>query len=122
MQQRNVQDLTHVPIADHMCSRTSMGSSCICGGWAHMLLLHCAGYGRCQLPGWPVDPHIIMDTVPVDYVVNASLAAAWAVATNKGQGKPDPHNMLHVYQASVLHLLCFEVLLLRVGAATGCAT
>ncbi len=41
------------------------------------------GFAKGRLPDFPADPDIILDIIPVDFVVNAMLAAAEAIA-NKG--------------------------------------
>ena len=42
------------------------------------------GFGKGRLPDFPADPDIILDIVPVDFVVNAILAAAEATAKHGG--------------------------------------
>ncbi len=42
------------------------------------------GFGKGRLPDFPADPDIILDIVPVDFVVNAMLAAAEATARRGG--------------------------------------
>ena len=42
------------------------------------------GFGKGRLPDFPADPDIILDIVPVDFVVNAMLAAAEATARHGG--------------------------------------
>lgn len=42
------------------------------------------GFGKGRLPDFPADPDIILDIVPVDFVVNAILAAAEATARRGG--------------------------------------
>ena len=42
------------------------------------------GFGKGRLPDFPADPDIILDIVPVDFVVNAILAAAEATAKRGG--------------------------------------
>ena len=42
------------------------------------------GFGKGRLPDFPADPNIILDIVPVDFVVNAILAAAEATARRGG--------------------------------------
>ncbi|MCY3744434.1 MAG: SDR family oxidoreductase [Candidatus Poribacteria bacterium] len=42
------------------------------------------GFGKGRLPDFPADPNIILDIIPVDFVVNAMLAAAEAIAKRGG--------------------------------------
>lgn len=42
------------------------------------------GFGKGRLPDFPADPDIILDIIPVDFVVNAILAAAEAIARRGG--------------------------------------
>ena len=42
------------------------------------------GFAKGRLPDFPADPEIILDIIPVDFVVNAMLAAAEATARNGG--------------------------------------
>ena len=42
------------------------------------------GFGKGRLPDFPADPDIILDIIPVDFVVNAILAAAEAAARRGG--------------------------------------
>ena len=42
------------------------------------------GFGKGRLPDFPADPDIILDIIPVDFVVNATLAAAEATARRGG--------------------------------------
>lgn len=42
------------------------------------------GFGKGRLPDFPADPNIILDIIPVDFVVNATLAAAEAIARRGG--------------------------------------
>ena len=42
------------------------------------------GFGKGRLPDFPADPDIILDIIPVDFVVNAILAAAEATARHGG--------------------------------------
>ncbi len=42
------------------------------------------GFGKGRLPDFPADPDIILDIIPVDFVVNAMLAAAEAIAKRGG--------------------------------------
>ena len=42
------------------------------------------GFAKGRLPDFPADPDIILDIVPVDFVVNAMLAAAEAIAKQGG--------------------------------------
>ena len=42
------------------------------------------GFAKGRLPDFPADPDIILDIIPVDFVVNAMLAAAEAIATSGG--------------------------------------
>ena len=42
------------------------------------------GFGKGRLPDFPADPDIILDIIPVDFVVNAILAAAAATADRGG--------------------------------------
>ena len=42
------------------------------------------GFGKGRLPDFPADPNIILDIIPVDFVVNAILAAAEATANRGG--------------------------------------
>ena len=42
------------------------------------------GFGKGRLPDFPADPNIILDIIPVDFVVNAILAAAEATARRGG--------------------------------------
>ena len=42
------------------------------------------GFGKGRLPDFPADPNIILDIIPVDFVVNATLAAAEATARRGG--------------------------------------
>ena len=42
------------------------------------------GFGKGRLPDFPADPDIILDIIPVDFVVNAILAAAEATETRGG--------------------------------------
>ena len=42
------------------------------------------GFGKGRLPDFPADPDIILDIVPVDFVVNAILAAAEATSRRGG--------------------------------------
>ena len=42
------------------------------------------GFGKGRLPDFPADPDIILDIIPVDFVVNAILAAAEATARRRG--------------------------------------
>ena len=42
------------------------------------------GFGKGRLPDFPADPDIILDIIPVDFVVNAILAAAEATARREG--------------------------------------
>ena len=42
------------------------------------------GFGKGRLPDFPADPDIILDIIPVDFVVNAILAAAEATASRGG--------------------------------------
>ena len=42
------------------------------------------GFGKGRLPDFPADPDIILDIIPVDFVVNAMLAAAEATAKHGG--------------------------------------
>lgn len=42
------------------------------------------GFAKGRLPDFPADPDIILDIIPVDFVVNAMLAAAEAIANNGG--------------------------------------
>ena len=42
------------------------------------------GFGKGRLPDFPADPDIILDIIPVDFVVNAILAAAEATARRGG--------------------------------------
>ena len=42
------------------------------------------GFAKGRLPDFPADPGIILDIIPVDFVVNAMLAAAEATARNGG--------------------------------------
>ena len=42
------------------------------------------GFGKGRLPDFPADPDIILDIIPVDFVVNAMLAAAEATARRGG--------------------------------------
>ena len=42
------------------------------------------GFAKGRLPDFPADPDIILDIIPVDFVVNAMLAAAEAIASSGG--------------------------------------
>ena len=42
------------------------------------------GFGKGRLPDFPADPDIILDIIPVDFVVNAMLATAEAIAERGG--------------------------------------
>lgn len=42
------------------------------------------GFAKGRLPDFPADPDIILDIIPVDFVVNAMLAAAEAIANRGG--------------------------------------
>ena len=42
------------------------------------------GFAKGRLPDFPADPDIILDIIPVDFVVNAMLAAAEAIAKRGG--------------------------------------
>ena len=42
------------------------------------------GFGKGRLPDFPADPNIILDIIPVDFVVNAILAAAEVTARRGG--------------------------------------
>lgn len=42
------------------------------------------GFAKGRLPDFPADPDIILDIIPVDFVVNAMLAAAEAIANSGG--------------------------------------
>ena len=42
------------------------------------------GFAKGRLPDFPADPNIILDIIPVDFVVNAMLAAAEAIAEQGG--------------------------------------
>ncbi len=42
------------------------------------------GFAKGRIPDFPADPDIILDIIPVDFVVNAMLAAAEAVAESRG--------------------------------------
>ena len=42
------------------------------------------GFGKGRLPDFPADPDIILDIIPVDFVVNAILAAAETTAKRRG--------------------------------------
>ena len=42
------------------------------------------GFAKGRLPDFPADPNIILDIVPVDFVVNAMLAAAEVIAKQDG--------------------------------------
>ena len=42
------------------------------------------GFAKGRLPDFPADPDIILDIIPVDFVVNAMLAAAEAIAKSGG--------------------------------------
>ena len=42
------------------------------------------GFGKGRLPDFPADPNIILDIIPVDFVVNATLAAAETTARRGG--------------------------------------
>ena len=42
------------------------------------------GFGKGRLPDFPADPDIILDIIPVDFVVNVMLAAAEATAKHGG--------------------------------------
>ncbi len=42
------------------------------------------GFAKGRLPDFPADPDIILDIIPVDFVVNAMLAAAEAIGKNGG--------------------------------------
>lgn len=42
------------------------------------------GFAKGRLPDFPADPDIILDIIPVDYVVNAMLVAAEAIAKSGG--------------------------------------
>ena len=42
------------------------------------------GFGKGRLPDFPADPNIILDIIPVDFVVNAILATAEATARRGG--------------------------------------
>ena len=42
------------------------------------------GFAKGRLPDFPADPDIILDIIPVDFVVNAMLAAAEAIAKSRG--------------------------------------
>ena len=42
------------------------------------------GFGKGRLPDFPADPNIILDIIPVDFVVNAILVAAEATARRGG--------------------------------------
>ena len=42
------------------------------------------GFGKGRLPDFPADPNIILDIIPVDFVVNAILAAAEVTARQGG--------------------------------------
>lgn len=44
------------------------------------------GFGKGRLPDFPADPDIILDIIPVDFVVNAILAAAETTARLKERG------------------------------------
>lgn len=45
------------------------------------------GFAKGRLPDFPADPDIILDIIPVDFVVNAMLAAAEATARLKKEGR-----------------------------------
>lgn len=45
------------------------------------------GFAKGRLPDFPADPNIILDIIPVDFVVNAILAAAEATARLKREGR-----------------------------------
>lgn len=42
------------------------------------------GFAKGRIPDFPADPDIILDIIPVDFVVNAMLAAAEAIANSGG--------------------------------------
>ena len=42
------------------------------------------GFAKGRIPDFPADPDIILDIIPVDFVVNAMLAAAEAISKNGG--------------------------------------
>ncbi|KAL8140601.1 hypothetical protein V2J09_006622 [Rumex salicifolius] len=62
-------------------------------------------YGKGHLLGFPVDPNGVIDVVPADMVVNATLAA---IAKHGGLGKPE----INVYQvaSSVVNPLVYKEL------------
>ncbi len=57
------------------------------------------GFAKGRLPDFPADPDIILDIIPVDFVVNAMLAAAEAIAKRGGievyHVATGTHNPLH---------------------------
>ena len=71
------------------------------------------GFGKGRLPDFPADPDIILDIVPVDFVVNAILAAAEATAKRGGievyhvaTGTQNPLYFRGIFEATYEILRC----------------
>ena len=75
------------------------------------------GFGKGRLPDFPADPDIILDIVPVDFVVNAILAAAEATARRGGievyhvaTGTQNPLYFRGIFEATYEYFMKYPML------------
>ncbi|RKU27910.1 hypothetical protein C6499_10935 [Candidatus Poribacteria bacterium] len=75
------------------------------------------GFGKGRLPDFPADPDIILDIVPVDFVVNAILAAAEATAKRGGievyhvaTGTQNPLYFRGIFEATYEYFVAYPML------------
>ena len=75
------------------------------------------GFGKGRLPDFPADPDIILDIIPVDFVVNAMLAAAEATAKRGGievyhiaTGTQNPLYFRGIFEATYEYFLKYPML------------
>jgi len=74
-------------------------------------------FGKGRVPDFPANPHIVMDFIPVDFVVNAILAAIPPLAKNGGlhiyhvaSGTQNPLTMRELYTYTREHFLADPML------------
>ena len=75
------------------------------------------GFGKGRLPDFPADPDIILDIIPVDFVVNAILAAAEATARRGGMevyhvatGTENPLYFRGIFEATYEYFVKYPML------------
>ena len=75
------------------------------------------GFGKGRLPDFPADPDIILDIIPVDFVVNAILAAAEATARRGGievyhvaTGTQNPLYFRGIFEATYEYFMKYPML------------